>query len=73
MRLKNNNFPCLRPAAFQNSKLRIIWALGLPYSPRSGLHRSKSDAAASMMWLTSTPGSMSISREGGPERRCYGP
>ena len=40
---------------------------------KSGQHPSSLDAAASMTSLTSIGGWMSISPEGGPERRTYGP
>ncbi len=42
-------------------------------SGKSGQTPSNLGAAASMTSLTSTGGWMSISPEGGPERRTYGP
>jgi len=66
---------CLSPprgGSVANKQLPI-WGSGSPFLPSRGFLSSRSDAAAFMTELTSTPGWTNISTEGGPERKLYGP
>jgi hypothetical protein len=55
------------------NKRRPTWGSGSPFLPSRGCLSFKSGGAAFMTGLTWTPGWTTISTEGGPERKLYGP
>lgn len=66
-------FPCLRFGVSPRNRQRYISGSGSHSWPGSGRSLSNWVVGQSMTWLTWTPGLMSISTEGGPERRLNGP
>lgn len=66
MKARPRSYLYLGRAAFPESRQRLILVSGSRFSCKSGRLRSDSAAASSMTWLTSIPGLMTISPEGGP-------
>lgn len=64
---------CRQPVASARSRQLLTWVLASRFLIAWVCLACGLAAVASMTELTSMPGLMTISTEGGPERRLYGP
>ena len=71
MMSRDCRFP-LRAGSVGNRR-RLIWGSGSPFLPSRGCLSFKLGGAASTTGLTWTRGWTTISTEGGPKRKLYGP
>lgn len=68
-----SRFVCLKSGVSRGNRQRLTSGSGSPSLQSSGFRKLNSVGGAYMTRLTWIPGSTTISTEGGPQRRLYGP